>query len=120
MLLRTSAAPPRRGMILLVVLVLLTLFAIVVVTFVYLSESESPSGTNYVNAEIENRPEPDLLLGFVLNQLVFDTTHPSSALRTHSLIRNMYGGTLNTAYNGIGRLHSAAPPAAMDNYYLTN
>jgi hypothetical protein len=105
-------------MILLVVLVLLTLFAVVGVAFVTFSETQTTQASQFKANETENRPDPDLLLGYVLNQLVFDTAKADSSLRTHSLVRNMYGGTNNHAFDGVGRLHSAGP--IMDNYYLTN
>lgn len=117
MRLRSPASPPRRGMILLVVLVLLTLFAIVGVAFVTFSENQTTTASYQKSQETENRPDPDLLLGYVLNQLVFDTGKGDSALRTHSLMRNMYGGTGNSAFNGIGRRRQGG---VIDNYYLTN
>lgn len=93
----------RRGIVLLVVLAMLTLFASVAVAFVYFSESTTVEMTLRKEAEQVNRPDPDLLIGFALNQLVHDGGSFNSALRTHSLLTNLYGSMGNSPYSGLGR-----------------
>jgi hypothetical protein len=116
--------------ILLVVVVLLTLFAIVGLTFVLYAESQATSSRVARETETLFRADedPDTLLGFFLNQLIYDVNdidqnsanNPNpgvgvySALRGHSLARSMYGwtgaaNTSNVPYNGVGRLHDVIP-----------
>ncbi|MBY0523188.1 MAG: hypothetical protein K2R98_07305 [Gemmataceae bacterium] len=111
--------PRRPGVILLVVITLLTLFAVVGITFVIYAQAEASSARICREAETLQRPDmdPELLLSYFLGQFLYDTDNPKSALRGHSLARTMYGKPGNTtAYNGTGRLHTAAP----DEYYLVN
>jgi hypothetical protein len=96
----STPAQRRRAIILLVVLALLTLFAIVGLTFVMYADSEATSSrifreANYRNAQ-NTGPTVDvnLLASWALGQLVFDvddSTGLYSALRGHSVGRDMYG-----------------------------
>jgi hypothetical protein len=118
---RTQAVPSaRRGVILLVVISLLVLFAAAGLCFVVYAESQATTARIWREAEDLQQPDgdPELLLSYFLNQLIYDTDNPHSALRGHSLARTMYGrpgGT--TPYNGTGRLHTPGP---QDNYYRIN
>ena len=100
-----ASALHRRGVVLLVVLALLALFAAVGIAFVWFADQEATSARLGLESQEESRPQPDLLWAYALNQLVFDTNNPNSALRTHSLVMNMYGPAGNMPFNGIGRRH---------------
>ncbi len=117
----------RRGGILLVVLVLLALFAAVGVSFVFYASSHQTAARYAVEAQNQSRPDvdPELLLAYFLGQLIYDVPDDGSgvysALRGHSLARNMYGsrtgptppGSAPNAnlvpFNGVGRLRSPSP-----------
>jgi hypothetical protein len=103
--LRNHPGHSRRGVVLLVVLALLTLFAVVAVTFVFYSEQESVSARLFKDTEHRFRPDPDLPLVYVLNQLIFGTDNSRSALRWNDLLSNMYGVSPdgNVPFNGLGR-----------------
>lgn len=112
--LRSSVVRP--GVILLVVITLLTLFAVVGVTFVLFAQAEASSARVYREGEALVRPDmdPEMLLAYFLNQLVYDVPDDAggafSALRGHSLARSMYGynsdvgASNNVPFNGAGRL----------------
>jgi hypothetical protein len=143
-MLRTSlvlARTQRRGIILLVVITLLTLFAVVGLSFVLYANAQATASRFFREAETTSRPDmdPELLLAYFLGQLVYDVrddrTGVYSALRGHSLSRNMYGlnYTLgDTAeqiavknavpWSGTGRLHfdSALGPLGPNDYFLIN
>src|SRR5262245_35406560 len=88
---------PRRGVILLVVLAMLTLFAIVGITFVYVADGQATAARLAREAEGQLRPDidPEAVFAFALGQLLYDCNDDESgvysALRGHSLSRNMYG-----------------------------
>ena len=128
---RQQRPAPRRGIVLLVVLALLTLFAIVGISFVLYANSEA-NASRYAR-ESESPPQPDmdpeLLLSMFMGQLIYDTDDDTgiySALRGHSLARNMYGYYyrqantpdpvfLNTnPFNGIGRMRQRQQGAALN------
>src|SRR5438128_10223031 len=95
---RPRAEPvPRRGVILLVVLLMLTLFAIVGLTFVLYAGSAADSARLRLEAESRPQPdvEPELVFSHFLGQLLYDCLDDErgvySALRGHSLLRNLYG-----------------------------
>jgi hypothetical protein len=116
--------------VLLVVLSLLVLFAAVALSFVFFSEQEGVTSKVNLDAQDYNRPDPDLLMSFVLNQVVYDTTSLTSALRTHGLVTNLYGEAGTLPFSGAGRRHVAdplfPPPTApatapsRDAYYYPN
>jgi hypothetical protein len=99
----SSGLPRRRGVVLLVVLAMLALFALVAVTFVYMSSSAVVSMNLNKLAQVQSRPEPDLLFSYALTQLVYENENPQSALWTHSLVRNLFGSG-NQAFSGVGRV----------------
>lgn len=113
----------RRAVILMVVLSLLTLFALVGITFVLYADAEAAAARVSREAETAQRADvpPEQALAFFLGQLIYDvndTTGVGSGVRGHSLARTMYGynsgGNPNVfPFNGIGRLHYAAPNPAI-------
>jgi hypothetical protein len=134
-----TAKDTRRGIILLVVLALLTLFAIVGISFVLYANAEADASRIYREAQgiIDRRPDisANLLLNWALSQSIYDVddsptaTNPAlgSAMRGHSLARDMYGwNSDNTAsniypFNGTGRLHATGISSpAYDEYNLLN
>ena len=105
----TYAAYRRRGVALLIVLALLGLFAAVGVSFAVLSRAESRGAANFKRGiSIGKSIPPADLFRNAVNQLLSDTTNPQSALRGHSLLRDMYGGpdtdtgTTATGPTGVG------------------
>jgi hypothetical protein len=105
----------RRGVILMVVLALLTLFAIVGVAFVLYAQAEATSARVAREAETAQLADvpPEELLAVFLGQLLYDVHDAAgynSAVRGHSLGRDMYGynnGAANIIpFNGVGRLHT--------------
>src|SRR5262249_7851909 len=79
----------RPGVILILVLGMLALMALIGVTFATLSGQALINARNF--AERLELPDADVLMDFALNQLVNDTSNPMSAIRGHSLKRDMYG-----------------------------
>lgn len=112
----------RRAVILMVVLAMLTLFTIVGITFVYMSDSYALSARIARDAETNVVPDldPEQAFAFALSQIIYDLNDDqvgvTSALRGHSLARNMYGwnpGQVNDKpYAGLGRLRYAFPNPA--------
>jgi hypothetical protein len=100
-----------------VVLAMLTLFALVGVTFVLMADSAALSARLARQSESQFRPDidPEAALALALGQLLYDVNDDApgiySALRGHSLARNLYGWNQDTAvpmdkpYTGVGRLH---------------
>jgi hypothetical protein len=95
---------PRRGVVLLVVIVMLALFAAVGITFVFYSEASSAASDSWKQSQVLPIPDmdPEMAFQLFLQQLIFDVPDDGaglySALRGHSLLRNMYG--LNYDYGG--------------------
>src|SRR5262245_24908128 len=85
----------RRGVILLVVLCMLTLLALLGLALVLYADSSRRSARLHLEAQRRPDVEPELLLAYFLGQLLFDAPDEEhgvySALRGHSLARNMYG-----------------------------
>lgn len=97
----TEQAHDRRGAVLLIVLGLLFLFATLGVTFAIVAKVEGQAARNFKRGSFlsdSGAPpavidiEPNSLMKFVLSQIIYDTGNTSSALRGHSLLRDMYGG----------------------------
>jgi hypothetical protein len=128
-----------------VVLILLTLFAVVGLSFVLYADSAARSARLAREAEVPSRPDvdPELLCAYFLGQLLYDVddqTGISSALRGHSLARDMYAWNSDnpdsniTPFNGTGRLHTGLGlpqqpqagdylynnPFQIDDYWLIN
>jgi hypothetical protein len=140
----------RRGIILLVVLFMLTLFAIAGLSFVLYADAEAAAARLHREANtLIDVPdmEPELAFSYFLGQLIYDVRDDEggiySALRGHSLGRNMYGlfytATNNVTFTysnntvpfvGVGRLHTdpalagqmGGPnnPYGVDDYILPN
>src|SRR5262249_5873107 len=137
-----TCAQPRRAVILLVVILFLALFAAVALTFVLYAESEAIAARLRKEAEAPHAAdaEPELLLSYFLQQLIYDVPDArsgvdsvNSALRGHSLMRTLTGYNTTTGarndqfYNGIGRIRSRQIPfsgsvndAPLDEYHLVN
>jgi hypothetical protein len=135
----TASPEARRGIILLVVLFMLTLFAIAGLSLVLYANAEATAARTHSEAANFRQPdmEPEVAFSYFLGQLIYDClddeTGIYSALRGHSLARNMYG--LNTVfdparnrwvlqnpfvpYHGPGRLHFAGP-LGIDDYVMVN
>lgn len=92
-----AKAISRRGIILLVVVALLMLFAVIGVCFVLYAHAAAVAARDSRDAESPRRPdlEPERVLSYFLGQLLYDCLDDESgvysALRGHSLLRNMYG-----------------------------
>src|SRR4051794_32771747 len=86
----------RRGIVLILVLAMLALIALIGVTFATFSGQARISARNF--AQSLSRPDPNELMSFALSQLIRDTSNPLSAIRGHSLLRDMYGN--DAATNG--------------------
>ena len=125
-------ADRRRGVILMVVLALLTLFAVVGITFVFYAQKSHSASVNFREGwqlGFQSGPvdlDPNTLLRYALAQLIYDvddSSGVSSAIRGHSLARNLYGyndQTLNLQpFNGTGRLHYPGQ-YGQDDYNLVN
>src|SRR5262245_30105664 len=136
---RTTVAEPRRGIILIVVLFLLTLFAIVGLTFVVQADAEARAARAYRDAQVADQADvdPELLFSYFLGQLLYDTPDDErgvwSALRGHSLARNMFGlnyalapdGSIqiaanNAPFSGLGRPKDPSPFPGRDDAQLIN
>jgi hypothetical protein len=141
MLIQTQTSRPaeRKAVILLVVISLLTLFAIVALSFLLYANAEANASKLFREAEANDLAlagagvSPEKLMNFFLKQFIYDVpddnTGVYSAIRGHSLARNIYGlnytgmpGSINlegvsgitgqpyplnaTPFNGTGRLHN--------------
>jgi hypothetical protein len=103
------------------VLALLSLFAILGLSFVLYAGAAAEASRLHREAQSPARPDvdPELLFAYFLGQLVYDVPDDSSgvysALRGHSLARNLYGcnddtGSANLVpFNGTGRLRAPTP-----------
>lgn len=138
----------RRATILMVTILLLTLFLVVGICFVLFAENQANSARVYREAmnhidDASSYPTPEELMGYAMGSLIYDvpdTGSEYSAVRGHSLARNIYGwnytlnpdGTMNSAtptglpfnatpYNGSGRLvMTAGNPFGFDNSKMVN
>jgi hypothetical protein len=135
----------RRGAVLLVVVILLTLFAVVGLSFVLYANAAARSAGYFREAADSGQAdlEPELLFAWFIGQLLYDVPDDAagvySALRGHSLARNLYGGNGGPGpvlvaqpaanlvpFNGVGRLHAASPfdslvpGPAVDDFQLLN
>ncbi len=97
----------RRGIVLVLILAMLGLLALIGVTFATISNQAQIGARNY--AQSLQEANPDQIIDFALSQLINDTELPTSALRGHSLKRDMYG---NDGYNFgyLGQLPNNAGP----------
>jgi hypothetical protein len=77
---------------------MLTLFTIVAITLASISRTQSTAAANFKRAEQYGRQNAGVrpeqvedLFRYAVNQLIYDTRNPQSAIRGHSLLRDMYG-----------------------------
>src|SRR5262245_38020373 len=80
---------PRRGVVLILVLGMIGLLALVGTTFVAISSQVRINARNFADSLL--RPDPKDLMFFAISQLIGDASNPLSAIRVHSLLRDMYG-----------------------------
>ncbi|MBM4068866.1 MAG: hypothetical protein FJ271_07960 [Planctomycetes bacterium] len=132
MLTAGTAGKERRGVVLLVVMALLALFAAVGLSFVFYADSEAAASMTFREAADigVDHYNVEALANFFLAQFLYDgddTNGVYSAMRGHSLARNMYGyqaGAINcAAFSGLGRAHfnqTAAAINGQDNFNLLN
>ena len=86
----------RRGIILVLVLGMLALMALIGITFATFSGQSRISARNFFQSM--NQPQRDELMDYALSQLISDTPDRQSAIRGHSMARDMYGNDAN--FNG--------------------
>lgn len=79
----------RRGIVLVLILGMLSLLALIGVTFATFAGQSLINTRNYAFGQ--QRPSAEELMDYALSQLINDTNNPLSALRGHSLLRDMYG-----------------------------
>src|SRR3954454_3098010 len=85
----------RRGVVLILILGMLGLLALVGVTFATFSGQARVNARNF--AQAQNWPDSSEMMDYALAQLIDDTDNPQSAIRGHSLKRDMYGN--DAVYN---------------------
>jgi hypothetical protein len=88
-MLASSRRNRRRGIILVLILAMLGLMAVIGFTFATFSGQARISARNFAQSVIQ--PQRDELMDYALAQLISDTTDIRSAIRGHSLVRDMYG-----------------------------
>jgi hypothetical protein len=83
----------RKGVLLLVILGMLTLFLMIGTAFIVSSNQFRQANKSYTKVGEQKNLEASQngFLGEVINQIIRDTNNQSSALRYHSLLRDMYG-----------------------------
>ena len=86
----------RRGIVLVLILGVLALMAVIGVAFATFSGQSRISARNF--AQSVNQPQRDELMDYALEQLIGDTADIRSAIRGHSMARDMYGNDGN--FNG--------------------
>ena len=102
----------RRGIILVLVLAFLALTALIGVTFATFAGQGKINARNFARSVLN--PNPSELMDFALEQLIVDTGDVRSALRGHSLARDMFGN--DASNNGYlpGNPSTGAP------FFITN
>ena len=105
----------RRGIVLVLILGVLALMAVIGVAFATFSGQSRISARNF--AQSVNQPQRDELMDYALTQLICDTADIRSAIRGHSLARDMYGNDAN--FNGYltSRPDGAFMPPHNDPYF---
>src|SRR4051794_30762153 len=86
----------RRGIVLVLILGMLGLMAVIGITFATFTGQARISARNF--AQAVNQPQREELMDFALSQLVMDTNDIRSAIRGHSMARDMFGNDAN--FNG--------------------
>ena len=109
----------RRGIVLVLILGMLALMALIGITFATFSGQSRISARNF--AQSVNQPQRDELFDYALSQLIMDTADIRSAIRGHSMARDMYGNDAN--FNGyLAARPDGAAHAPNNNslFYITN
>lgn len=101
----------RRGIVLVLILGILGLMAVIGVTFATFTGQSRVGARNFAQAML--RPQPNELMDFALSQLIGDTADIRSAIRGHSMARDMYGN--DAANNG----YLAANPVNGSRFFVT-
>ncbi len=86
---RDRSRARRRGVVLILILGMLSLMALIGVTFATFAGQSLVNSRNF--AAGVNWPGSEQLMDYALSQLINDTNNPLSAIRGHSLLRDMYG-----------------------------
>src|SRR3954470_1610312 len=86
----------RKGIVLVLVLGMLGLMAVIGITFATFTGQSRISARNF--AQSVNQPQRDELMYFALSQLIMDTNDIRSAIRGHSMARDMFGN--DAFFNG--------------------
>jgi large repetitive protein len=86
---RTRGARRRRGVVLILVLAMLGLLALIGVTFATFA-NQAKIGAEYTAQSVQ-ATSADQVIAFALDQLINDSSNYKSAIRGHSLLRDMYG-----------------------------
>ena len=94
MLAKRLSRPERRGIVLVLVLAMLGLLALIGVTFATFSGQSRINNRNYQQSLLQ--PQAEELMDFALAQLITDTSDVRSAIRGHSLARDMFGNDAST------------------------
>ena len=86
-----TAKRNRRGVLLLVVLSMLVMFMMAGVAFVVIAKHYADIGKSVSKTDTVAASQPDNLLESALYDILRDTNNPSSRVRYHSLLRDLYG-----------------------------
>ena len=108
----------RRGIVLVLVLGMLALMALIGITFATFSGQSRISARNFLQSM--NQPQRDELMDYALSQLISDTPNRQSAIRGHSLARDMYGNdAANNGYLTCRPDGAPMPPGTDPYFYIT-
>jgi len=109
----------RRGIVLVLVLGMLALMALIGITFATFSGQSRISARNFFQSM--NQPQRDELMDYALSQLISDTPNRQSAIRGHSLARDMYGNDASSnGYIPYRPDGAFMPPQGDSNFYITD
>ena len=101
------ASARRRGIVLILVLATLALMAVIGVTFATFTGQAKIGARSFAQSVLA--PRPDDLMDFALQQLIADTGDVRSAIRGHSLARDMFGNDASNNGYLAGNPSSGAP-----------
>src|SRR5271157_3273836 len=105
----------RRGIVLVLILGVLALMAVIGVAFATFSGQSRISARNFAQSVLA--PRPDDLMDFALQQLIADTGDVRSAIRGHSLARDMYGNDASNNGYLTSRPDGAPKPPGTDPFF---
>jgi hypothetical protein len=108
----------RKGIVLVLVLGILALMALIGVTFATFSGQSRVSARNFAQSVVQ--PQRDELMDFALAQLISDTPLRKSAIRGHSLARDMYGNdsSFGSGFLAVRPDGAYAPPNNDPYFYI--